>query len=133
MNMRENSTNSRETDLDLPRGPRGRRPGSSNTRHAIQISARAVFAELGFEKATMRSIGRRAGVDPSLVIYFFESKDKLFHEAVVEALQFMIPPRWVFSAGPHMIAERLLAHVLSQWESSVNHDTLAAVMRAAVS
>ncbi len=45
-------------------------------------AARALFAEAGFRGATMRGVARRAGVDSSLVHYFFETKEKLFAAAV---------------------------------------------------
>jgi AcrR family transcriptional regulator len=70
----------------------GRRGGPSTTREAIAAAARAQFAELGFERATFRSIAAAAGVDPALIVHFYGSKDDLFREvmqlppAVSEAL-----------------------------------------------
>jgi AcrR family transcriptional regulator len=56
----------------------GRRPGSSGTREAIAEAARQRFAELGYDRATIRGIAEDAGVDPALVVHFFGSKQKLF-------------------------------------------------------
>ena len=57
----------------------GRRIGSSGkARTAILKAARELFAKLGFRGTTIRAIGRRAGVDAALVVYYFESKAKLF-------------------------------------------------------
>jgi AcrR family transcriptional regulator len=56
----------------------GRRPGPSGTREAIAGAARQRFAELGYDRTTIRGIAEDAGVDPALVVHFFGSKQKLF-------------------------------------------------------
>src|SRR5450755_2595707 len=56
----------------------GRRPGPNATRGAIVSAARRQFAELGYDRTTMRSIAAEAGVDPALVIRFYTSKQQLF-------------------------------------------------------
>ncbi|MEQ4714939.1 helix-turn-helix domain-containing protein [Nonomuraea sp. B19D2] len=48
-------------------------------------SARALFAEVGFERATIRAIAKRAEVDPALVMQYFGSKQELFQWAVQAA------------------------------------------------
>ena len=63
---------------------RGRRPlGSPDARRAVLDSARELFAELGFERTTMRAVGARAGVDPALIYHYFGDKDGLL-SAVIE-------------------------------------------------
>jgi AcrR family transcriptional regulator len=70
----------------------GRRPGPTTTREAIAGAARRQFAELGYDRATLRGIAGEAGVDAALVVRFYGSKDALFREvmalprAVTEAL-----------------------------------------------
>lgn len=62
--------------------PVGRRPGDPEaTRQAILDAARALFAEVGFERATIRAIAQRADVDPALVIHRFGGKQQLFAAA----------------------------------------------------
>lgn len=56
----------------------GRRPGNPDTREAILEVARGVFAEKGFDGASIRAIAAGAGVDPALVHHYFGTKDKLF-------------------------------------------------------
>ncbi|HEV2724542.1 MAG TPA: TetR family transcriptional regulator [Thermoleophilaceae bacterium] len=56
----------------------GRRPGASGTREAITDAARHQFAELGYDRATIRGVATEAGVDPALVVHFFGSKQRLF-------------------------------------------------------
>jgi AcrR family transcriptional regulator len=57
---------------------RGRRPGTSETREAIADAARRSFAELGYDRASIRTVAERAGVDPALVMHYFGSKQRLF-------------------------------------------------------
>ena len=61
---------------------RGRRPGPSGTREAITQAARRQFAELGYDRATIRSVAAEAGVDPALVVHYFGSKQRLFLAAI---------------------------------------------------
>jgi AcrR family transcriptional regulator len=51
------------------------------TEAAILEAARALFAETGFERTTIRAVASAAGVDPALVMQHFGSKDNLFTEA----------------------------------------------------
>ena len=52
------------------------------TRRRILEAGRAVFAEVGYERATIRGIAVQAGVDKSSIIKYFGTKDALFREAV---------------------------------------------------
>ncbi|MGH3081953.1 MAG: TetR family transcriptional regulator [Gaiellaceae bacterium] len=61
---------------------RGRRPGASGTREGIARAARRQFAELGYDRTTIRSVAAEAGVDPALVLHYFGSKQQLFLAAV---------------------------------------------------
>jgi AcrR family transcriptional regulator len=87
-----------------------RRPhDSAATREALLESARRVFDELGYERATTREIGERAGVDPALICRYFDSKEGLFLATIAE----------VGSAGEEALEadpERLLAYLLERWD-----------------
>ena len=89
----------------------GRRPGPTTTREAIAEAARRQFAELGYDRATMRGIAGEAGVDAALVVRFYGSKDALFQEvmalppAVSEALAGLVD-------GPRATVGRRLAEVI---------------------
>ena len=61
------------------RARRGSAPG------LIQEAAREVFAERGYG-ATTREIATRAGVSHDLIFRYFDSKEKLFFDAVVTPL-----------------------------------------------
>ncbi len=55
-----------------------------NTEQRIFEAATAVFHERGFHGARMQEIARRAGINQSMLHYYFRSKDGLF-EAVFRA------------------------------------------------
>lgn len=62
--------------------PVGRRPGDpEQTRSDILVAARRRFGEVGFDRATVRSIAAEAGVDPALINHHFGSKRNLFAQA----------------------------------------------------
>lgn len=62
------------------------RPAGRATRTAIEDAARALFAERGFEAASIRAIAAEAGVDPALVIRHFGSKEALFLRSIDTSL-----------------------------------------------
>ncbi|MEV7970639.1 TetR family transcriptional regulator [Sphaerisporangium sp. NPDC088356] len=71
----------------------------------ILAAARTVFAERGFERATIRAIASMAEVDPALVMQYFGSKQELFDLAVrIPA----IPP---LNGGLDELVEELLARI----------------------
>jgi AcrR family transcriptional regulator len=47
----------------------------------ILTAACQMFAELGYERTTIRAVAKAAGVDPGLVMHYFGSKDELFARA----------------------------------------------------
>ena len=123
----------------------GRRPGPTTTREAIAEAARRQFAELGYDRATMRSIAREAGVDAALVVRFYGSKDALFQEvmalppAVAEAIAGL-------AEGPRATVGRRLAEaivgmlenpqsrsiVVGRIRSASSHPDAAALVRETV-
>ncbi|WP_194823276.1 TetR family transcriptional regulator [Micromonospora sp. S-DT3-3-22] len=48
----------------------------------ILAAARQIFAELGYDRTTIRAVASAAGVDAGLVMHYFGSKDLLFARAV---------------------------------------------------
>jgi AcrR family transcriptional regulator len=101
----------------------GRR--SDATRAAILAAARERFAADGYERATIRAIAADAGIDPSMVMRYYGSKEKLF--AAAAAFDLRLP---AFDGLPaDQLGAMLVAHFLERWESD---DTLMALLRAAV-
>lgn len=111
----------------------GRRPGRSGSREAILRAARLKFAELGYERTTVRGIAREAQVDAALVHHYFRSKEGVFAAAVNEAVRPMELMPVVLAGDPATLGERLLTTVLGMWESAERHEALLAVLRSAVS
>jgi AcrR family transcriptional regulator len=103
----------------------GRRPGPSTTRDAIASAARRQFADLGYERTTIRGIAGAAGVDPALVVRFYTSKEALFR-AVME-----LPPTvtetisGLAEGPPETIGRRLAEAVVAMLE---NPETRAVVV-----
>lgn len=85
----------------------GRRPGDAEvTRETILTAARRTFGSTGYERATIRTIAARAGVDPALVYHHFGSKQGLF----AAAHQLPDPASVlasVFAGPPEEMGERL--------------------------
>lgn len=55
------------------------------TRMRIMEAAKIAFSQRGYAAANLREIAAQAGINGSLVIRYFGSKEKLFTEAVSEA------------------------------------------------
>ena len=111
-----------------PARPRGRRPAGNDTRGAIVAAARAEFAQRGYEAASMRSVARRAGVDPALVRHYFPDRGELFAVSVlpVAAHPDDIAER-VVAGGLPGLGERLLTEVLTLWSPDEGEGFRAAV------
>ncbi|NYJ08840.1 TetR family transcriptional regulator [Petropleomorpha daqingensis] len=62
--------------------PTSREERRRRTEACILHIARRLFAEEGFDRATIRAVAQRAGVDPALVMQYFGSKEGLFAAAM---------------------------------------------------
>lgn len=103
----------------------GDRRRSDATRAAILHAARQRFGADGYERATIRAIARDAQIDPSMVIRYYGSKEKLLDAA--SDLDLQLPdPR---TMPPDRVGELLVTHFLYRWE---NDDTIAAMLRVGV-
>ena len=111
--------------------PRGRRPGSSDTRDAILAAARERFARHGYDRTRIRDVAEDAGVDAALVHYFFKSKDGLF----VAAMQLPFRPADVIAPvlaeGLDGLGERIVRRLLSVWDEPANRGALMAIVQGA--
>lgn len=94
------------------------------TRGRILEAARQRFAADGYERATIRAIAADAGIDPSLVMRYFGSKQGLFVAAV--EIDLRLPD---VSALPSAeVGEALVDHFVRRWEED---DILLALLRTA--
>jgi AcrR family transcriptional regulator len=62
--------------------PTSREERRRRTEACILQEARRLFAEEGYERATIRAVAGRTGVDPALVMQYFGSKEGLFTAAM---------------------------------------------------
>jgi len=110
----------------------GRRPGNQDTKQSILESARTAFAEVGYDKASVRAIAAAAGVDPALIHHYFGTKEKLF----LASMNLPINPAEVVPkamAGPREQAgERLVALLIGVWDSPAGIAAVA-LLRSAMS
>ncbi|WP_353940327.1 TetR family transcriptional regulator [Streptomyces sp. HUAS MG91] len=60
----------------------GPRRNAARSREALLTAATALFSERGYDRTTIREIGERAGVDPSLIARYFGSKPLLYVEVL---------------------------------------------------
>jgi AcrR family transcriptional regulator len=108
----------------------GRRTGPSVTRRAILTASRRQFAELGYDRASLRSIAAEAEVDQKLVGYFFGSKQAL----LVEATELPFEPGAVvevIEGDPAGRGRRLAQMVLRMLENPETGPRLVGIVRAA--
>ena len=105
----------------------GRRPGAGGTREEILAAARAHFSKVGYEGGTVRGIAAEAGVDPSLVLHYFGSKEGVFRAAV----QFPVDPAeflpGLLAPGLDGLGERLVHFFLDTWDSPAGRPLLALI------
>ena len=64
-----------------PKAP-ARRRNAADSRQALLAAAQELFAERGFERSTIRDIGDRAGLDPTLIARYFGNKAALYLAAL---------------------------------------------------
>jgi AcrR family transcriptional regulator len=58
---------------------------TADTRERILTAACEVIADIGFEKIRMRMVAERAGVSTALLHYHFDTREKLFTEAMTHS------------------------------------------------
>jgi AcrR family transcriptional regulator len=97
---------------------RGRRLKSAvgDARTAIIGAATTEFASHGYDAVSMRSIARKAGVDPALVHHYFAEKADLFAESIRAPIR---PDRVVkeILAGPRdRVGENIVRYLLGALE-----------------
>jgi AcrR family transcriptional regulator len=113
------------------RGP-GRRPGPTETREAILAAARVLFAEKGYDGASLRAIARTAEVDPALVHHFFGNKEGVF----VAAMQFPIDPAQlvprILTAPQDRLGETMVRTFMEVWDAEERRAPILAMLRSAM-
>ncbi|GAA0488066.1 TetR family transcriptional regulator [Paractinoplanes deccanensis] len=96
---------------------------------AILTAARAVFAERGYEKATIREIARRAGVTHGLVVLHFATKEQLFATAMTPDQDTLF--QGVLDDDIDGLPRRIATSFVHRLESSQGADPVIALIRSA--
>jgi AcrR family transcriptional regulator len=110
---------------------RGRRSGESGTRDAILDAARRLFAERGYDRASMRAIAAEAGVDAALVVHFFGSKAKLLTAAVRWPFDPDVELERVYAAGREHAGEALARLFVTTWDELGERNPIITLLRSA--
>ncbi len=110
-----------------PREPATERR-SDRTRAAILRAARQSFTAQGYERTTIRAVAADADIDPSMVIRYFGTKERLFDAALTVDLR--LPDLGGTALGD--VPAVLVRHFLNRWEGDPSDDALLMVLRSAV-
>jgi AcrR family transcriptional regulator len=101
---------------------------SDQTRAAILDAARRRFAADGFERTTIRAIAADAGIDPSMVMRYYGSKDGLFSAA--SDVELHLPD---LTAVPReRVGETLVRHWVELWEGGLSDELMVVLLRSAI-
>src|SRR4051794_38907736 len=109
----------------------GRRPGGSSTREAILTSARRLFAERGYQDASLRTIAAEAGVDAALVVHFFGSKAGLLAAAVDWPFDPEVEMPKLLADGRGHVGEHLVRVFVATWDRDGTRNPILTLLRAA--
>ena len=96
---------------------RGRRGGGEDTRAALLAAAREVFAEQGYQGATVRAIAARAGVDAAMVNHWFGGKQGLFAAIIELPFDPLDLIEHVLTGDRELLAERLIRTFVPLWDA----------------
>jgi AcrR family transcriptional regulator len=111
--------------------PTGRRAGDSGTRDAILDAALRLFAQHGFDKASLRAIAGEAGVDPALVRHFYGDKEALFATAVASRTTIVERVAAAVPGDRATAGVRVTTAYLGLWEDPATRAVLLALVRSA--
>lgn len=101
---------------------------SEDTRSSILAAARKRFAADGFERTTIRAVATDAGIDPSMVMRYYGSKDGLFSAAT--DVQLHLPDLTDVSRDD--LGEALIRHWVELWEGTLSDQVMIVLLRSAI-
>lgn len=112
-----------------------RRPGrwrsGEESRQRILDAARTCFAQHGYDRATVRRIAEAARVDPAMVYYFFETKSRLFAEAMALPVNPAERVASMLEDGIDSLGVQIIRHFLHVWDEEGSFAPMFALMRSA--
>lgn len=110
----------------------GRRAGNPATKQRILLVAQELFAQDGYDNTTIRAIAKQANVTPTLVIYFFKDKQRLFTEAILPIYEPMQKLPEIFADNPTAIPGRLAAFIATLLSEPQTTNMAVGLVRSAV-
>lgn len=114
---------------------RGRPKGSTtgSTKSKILKAAAKEFARAGFEGASLRSVARRASVDPALVHHYFKNKSELF----IQTMRIPVNPGDIIgqavTAPLDDLGYALTSALVSTWQKPTFRAPAIAMVRGLIS
>lgn len=114
---------------------RGRPKGSTTgtTKATILKAASKEFSHAGYEAASLRSVARRAGVDPALVHHYFKDKNDLF----VQTMRIPVNPGEIIAEATTVpleeMGEALTRALLTTWRKPAFRTAATAMVRGLIS
>lgn len=97
----------------------------ARTAALILDRGRELFAELGFERTTIRAVAARAGVDPALVMQHYGSKEQLFGACA----QWQVDHKKLAQAPREAIPQAVLNDLFAGFEDAEQRDAAVALLR----
>jgi AcrR family transcriptional regulator len=102
---------------------------SDATRAKIEAAAKKLFAQRGYERTSIRAIASAAQIDPSMVIRYFVSKDRLFSRVAEPSLNLGD----LANVQTEEIGEYLLSRFVALWEDELGAAGMPVLLRSAAS
>lgn len=114
--------------------PAGTRAGAAaGTRERILAAARAEFSARGYDRTSVRSIGKAAEVDAALVHHYFGTKEQVFAAAIEVSFGPALEIPGALAAGSQEGMGELVARfMLGIWDNPATRGPLLAIVRSAV-
>ena len=116
--MRDMALSNASDEAETPRLNR-RQAAKIRTRQKVLDAARALFAERGYEPATIRDIARGAGMSTGAVFANFQDKAELFEAVLTEDLARLAETLKAAAAAETTVRGRLLAALTAAYHGSL--------------
>jgi AcrR family transcriptional regulator len=100
---------------------------SEKSRARILDAAREMLANRGYEATTIRAVAKAAGIDPSMVMRYYGSKEGLFAAAV--NVDLLLPS--AAELPPAQLGEIFARHVVARWEGDLSDEFIRLLLRSA--
>ncbi|MGI8721644.1 MAG: TetR family transcriptional regulator [Geodermatophilaceae bacterium] len=101
---------------------------SQPARKAILAAARRRFTRDGYERTTIRAVAADAGVDPAMVMRYYQSKEGLFGAAV--DIDLHLPD--LTDVPLDEISGLLARHFVNRWEGDLADEAIMVMLRSSV-